>query len=85
MAGLAALLALSPSELLGQSQKAKASATAKADVWQVDAAKLPKRAPAAASCAQYGAGFVRLAGSETCVRVGGSMEAGVGINSGAGR
>ena len=37
-----------------------------------------KGAAAQNSCAAYGAGFVRVAGSETCVRVGGavSIEAG---------
>jgi len=31
------------------------------------------------SCSEFGAGFVRAPGSDTCVRVGGGVEAGVGI------
>jgi hypothetical protein len=30
------------------------------------------------SCAAYGAGFVKVAGSNTCVRVGGAISVGVG-------
>ncbi len=31
------------------------------------------------SCAEFGPGFVRIAGSSTCVRVGGSISADVGM------
>lgn len=31
-------------------------------------------------CSEYGAGFVRMAGSDTCVRIGGSIDAGVGFS-----
>ena len=34
------------------------------------------------SCAAYGAGFVRLADTGTCVKVGGSIGIGVGANVG---
>lgn len=33
-------------------------------------------------CAQFGAGFVRAAGSDTCVKVGGGISVGVGVGSG---
>jgi len=33
---------------------------------------------AAKSCAEYGAGFVRVEGSDSCVRIGGSISVGVG-------
>ena len=36
------------------------------------------RAPARDSCAQYGAGFVRAPGSDTCVKIGGY----VGVEAG---
>ncbi len=44
------------------------------------AQKAPAAAPRSASnpCAIYGAGFVRIEGTETCVRMGGSVGAGVG-------
>jgi hypothetical protein len=32
-----------------------------------------KEAPTANSCAAYGPGFVKLAGSDTCVQIGGSI------------
>jgi hypothetical protein len=38
---------------------------------------LPTRGPAAAnSCAAYGPGFVKVAGSDSCVKIGGGIEAG---------
>jgi hypothetical protein len=42
--------------------------------------QLPLKGAAQNACAAYGAGFVKVAGSETCVRTGGavSIEAGRG-------
>lgn len=43
---------------------------------------LPTKRPASAnSCAAYGQGFVKLAGSDTCVKLGG----GIGIEAGGSR
>jgi hypothetical protein len=42
-----------------------------------------KPATSANSCAAYGAGFVKLEGSETCVKVGGAASVGVGTSRGA--
>jgi hypothetical protein len=41
---------------------------------------LPLRPAKAAAnpCAEYGAGFVRVEGSSTCVKIGGSLSVGVG-------
>lgn len=83
IAGLTVLLALLPSALSAQTKKTKAKAAT--DAWQVDSTKPVKRAPAATSCAQYGAGFVKLPGSDSCIRMGGGLEVGVGVSSGAGR
>ena len=41
----------------------------------------PMRAPAN-PCAQFGSGFVRVEGSDTCVKIGGSIAIGVGGSSG---
>jgi hypothetical protein len=44
-------------------------------------AKSPPLRPAKAAanpCAEYGAGFVRIEGSSTCIKVGGSLGVGVG-------
>jgi hypothetical protein len=43
------------------------------------AKSLPLRPSKAANpCAEYGAGFVRIEGSSTCVKIGGSLSVGVG-------
>jgi hypothetical protein len=41
-----------------------------------------KRATSANSCAAYGPGFVKLEGSETCVKVGGAVSVDVGTSRG---
>jgi hypothetical protein len=38
---------------------------------------LPVKEPRDNSCAAYGAGFVKIAGTNTCVQVGGSIGVGV--------
>jgi hypothetical protein len=43
---------------------------------------LPPKA-AANPCAEYGAGFVRIEGSSTCMKIGGSV--GVGVGAGVSR
>ena len=41
---------------------------------------LPVKQPKADdSCAAYGAGFAKLAGTDTCVKVGGSISVGAGV------
>jgi hypothetical protein len=46
------------------------------------AKSLPLRPAKAATnpCAEYGAGFVRIEGSSTCIKVGGSLSVGVGAS-----
>jgi hypothetical protein len=41
---------------------------------------LPLRPAKAAAnpCAEYGAGFVRIEGSSTCIKIGGSLSVGIG-------
>jgi hypothetical protein len=42
---------------------------------------LPLRPKAAANpCAEYGPGFVRIEGSSTCIKIGGSLGVGVGTS-----
>jgi hypothetical protein len=36
--------------------------------------------PAANPCAEYGPGFVRIEGSSTCMKIGGSFGVGVGVS-----
>jgi hypothetical protein len=41
-----------------------------------------KRAGASNSCAAYGPGFVKVEGTETCVKLGGAVSIGVGSSGG---
>jgi hypothetical protein len=43
------------------------------------AAKPGKGAAAMKACPEYGAGFYRLGGSDTCVRIGGGIASDVGV------
>jgi len=42
-----------------------------------------KGANSANSCAAFGAGFVKIAGTDTCMKVGGAVSIGAGANMGA--
>jgi Porin subfamily len=41
----------------------------------------PKRSGSGTACAAYGPGFVKVEGTDTCVRIGGSIDVGVGSSS----
>jgi hypothetical protein len=47
------------------------------------AKSLPLRPAKAAAnpCAEYGAGFVKIEGSSTCMKIGGSLGVGVGVGT----
>jgi hypothetical protein len=51
------------------------------------AKSLPLRPAKAAAnpCAEYGAGFVRIEGSSTCIKIGGSIGVGAGVGMGTSR
>ncbi|MDI1265822.1 MAG: hypothetical protein PS018_21475 [bacterium] len=42
-----------------------------------------KGAASPSACAQYGAGFVRVEGTQTCVKVGGAVSVGAGASTGS--
>jgi hypothetical protein len=42
-----------------------------------------KRSNSANACAQYGAGFVRIEGTSTCMKIGGAIGIGAGVSSGS--
>ena len=42
-----------------------------------------KRSGSANSCAEYGAGFVRIEGSNSCMKIGGATSFGAGVSGGA--
>ena len=43
-----------------------------------------KRAASSNACAAYGPGFVKVEGTETCVKIGGAVSIGVGSSSSGG-
>jgi hypothetical protein len=68
MAALVALSILPASAQQSREQKSDKSAVS-----------LPLRPKAAANpCAEYGPGFVRVEGSPTCIKIGGSISVGAG-------
>jgi hypothetical protein len=76
---LATAIALAPFAAVAQqtrpSKPVKTTAPGKA---------LPlKRSKAASACAEYGAGFVMIEGTSTCVKLGGAVSIGAGIAGGA--
>lgn len=40
----------------------------------------PKRSNPASACAEYGAGFVRIEGTNTCMKIGGALSVGAGVS-----
>ena len=42
-----------------------------------------KRSNSANACAEYGAGFVKIEGTNTCMKIGGAVSIGVGASSGS--
>ena len=42
-----------------------------------------KRSNSANACAEYGAGFVRIEGTSTCMKIGGAVGVGAGVSSGS--
>jgi hypothetical protein len=43
---------------------------------------LPLKGAARGNCAAYGPGFVKVEGSDSCIRIGGGISVGAGANSG---
>ena len=42
-----------------------------------------KRSSSANACAEYGAGFVKIEGTNTCIKIGGAVSIGAGVSSGS--
>lgn len=70
------LLAAPASAALAQSWDAKSLSKKP----EAPAAKPKDRAGGMKACPEYGAGFYRLDGSDTCVRIGGGISADVGTS-----
>lgn len=77
----AALAVLTPAALAQQpgstTQRLRAKSTASKEAQNPKPIAQPR---AVTTCAEFGAGFVRMPGSDTCVRVGGSIDVGVGMS-----
>jgi hypothetical protein len=79
------LLMLGALLLLASAAAAESSHPLKLDQ-PTSVTSLPVKQPKSVdSCAAYGAGFVKLAGSDSCVKIGGSVSIGVGGNVSGGR
>jgi hypothetical protein len=77
------LLAIIIATLPATTAMAEATRGQKPDKPAASGRQLPlKGAGAGNACAAYGAGFVKVEGSETCVQIGGSVAIGVGTSSG---
>ena len=42
-----------------------------------------KRSNSANACSEYGAGFVKIEGANTCMKIGGAVSIGAGVSSGS--
>jgi hypothetical protein len=42
-----------------------------------------KRSNSANACAEYGAGFVKIEGTNTCMKIGGAVSIGAGVSGGS--
>jgi hypothetical protein len=42
-----------------------------------------KRSNSANACAEYGPGFVKIEGANTCMKIGGAVSVGAGVSSGS--
>jgi hypothetical protein len=42
-----------------------------------------KHSNSANACAEYGAGFIKIEGTNTCMKIGGAVSVGVGMSSGS--
>lgn len=70
----ALLPAIALAEQPNRPKSRKATASAKS---------LPlKRAARTDACAEYGAGFVKIEGSDTCIKIGGAIDIGGGVSIG---
>jgi hypothetical protein len=56
----------------------------KADKAATSGKSLPLKHPSSANaCAEYGAGFVKIEGTNTCMKIGGAVSIGAGVSSGS--
>jgi Porin subfamily len=56
----------------------------KSDKASTSGKSLPLKRPSSANaCAEYGAGFVRIEGTNTCMKIGGAISVGAGVSSGS--
>jgi hypothetical protein len=77
------LLAVTVTILPAMTAMAEAPRGPKPDKPATSARQLPlKGAGAGDACAAYGAGFVKVEGTGTCIQIGGSVAIGIGTSSG---
>jgi hypothetical protein len=77
------LVALVVAALTVASASAEPSNPKKRDQWSVPGRLPEKRVGAGNPCSAYGPGFVKVDGTETCVKIGGAVSVGVGSSTGS--
>ena len=56
----------------------------KADKSATSGKSLPLKRPSSSNaCAEYGAGFVKIEGTSTCMKIGGAVSIGAGVSGGS--
>jgi hypothetical protein len=78
------LLVITTVVLTGATAQAEPPGKPKPDKPASSGKVLPlKRATSGNSCAGYGAGFVKIEGTETCMKIGGAIGIGAGTSAGS--
>jgi len=78
------LLVVTTLVLTGATAQAEPPSKPKSDKPATSGKVLPlKRATSGNSCAAYGAGFVKIEGTETCMKIGGGIGIGGGTSAGS--
>jgi Porin subfamily len=78
------LLILTAVVLASIAARAEQPRLQKADKTATSGKQIPlKRSHSANACAEYGAGFVKIEGTNTCMKIGGAVSVGAGVSSGS--
>ena len=70
--------------LISVATRAEQPRLQKADKAAPSGKSLPLKRPSSANaCAEYGAGFVKIEGTSTCMKIGGAVSVGAGASGGS--
>jgi Porin subfamily len=78
------LLAMMAVVLASVAARAEQPRPPKSDKAATSGKLLPLKRPSSANaCAEYGAGFVKIEGTNTCMKIGGAVSVGAGVSGGS--